>query len=115
MSFGFTRDTPLGTVANRFKIKEIFQHFEDREYPPCYHPYMVASINNCQILAENFMKIKEEFSIELPDDADPFGSPIAAEMEETARQASELLCEEVMLDLEVKFEVYLSVTLKFLS
>jgi len=68
-----------------------------------YHHYMVASINNCHALSENFLKIKEEFGVEHSGGSDPFGqvSPIADEMEATAAKGCEYLVEEVMLDLKV--------------
>ena len=73
-----------------------------------YHHYMVASINNCHTLSDNFIKLKEEFAVEMVAQAgaDPFGqaSPIAEQMETTASKGCSLLCEEVMLDLKVRTE-----------
>ena len=82
----------------------IFKHFEDRGWPQNYHQYMVASINNCSALSENFSRLQKDFAIsESSDNKSPFDSesPIADLMDEVSNLASNLLCEEVMLDLKV--------------
>merc|ERR1712130_205896 len=86
----------------KFKTK----HLEDRGWPQYYHHYMVASVNNCHTLAENFTKLKEEFACDGQGSGSPFDdeSPILEYMEFTAQKGCQLLCEEVMLDLKPVIE-----------
>ena len=84
------------------------KHLEDRSLCPHYHKYMVASINNCKQIGENFDKIKEELKVESEADENPFDSDdskIKGIMVEISNSGCKMLCEEVIIDLKVCFDI----------
>ena len=85
------------------------KHLEDRSLCPHYHKYMVASINNCKQIGENFDKIKEELKVESEADENPFDSDdskIKGVMVEISNSGCKMLCEEVIIDLKVSSSCY---------
>ena len=97
----------ISTFCERYNLvfctDLLLKHLEDRGWPQYYHHYMVASVNNCHTLADNFTKLKSEFACDSQGSSSPFDdeSPILEYMEFTAQKGCQLLCEEVMLDLKV--------------
>ena len=69
---------------------------------------MVASINNCRQISDNFGKIRTELEIESEaaevnpfDQSDDSESKIASIMTNIAHEGCNMFCEEVLIDLKV--------------
>lgn len=103
------------TAMGEYKTKHLADRGSNVVKIKYYHQYMVASINNCRQISDNFAKIQTELEIESEAaDVNPFGqspmdeSRIAQIMGDIANAGCKMFCEEVLIDLKPWFDKLLT-------